>query len=277
MSTVTITAADVNKLRTQTGAGMMDCKKALTESNGDFESAVDYLRKKGQKVAANRSDRDAKEGLVIAATTADGKKATLISLNCETDFVAINEDFKSFAHAISAATIVNNVKTIDELKALTINGVKLSDKLMDYVAKIGEKIDVTRFEVIEGESVVAYNHPGNRVATIAAFNKNVNEQVAKDVAMQIAAMAPVALDKDGVDASTLERELEIAKEQIRAEGKPEEMIEKIAQGKIAKFYKESTLLNQEFIKDNKKTVAQYLNDSEKGLTVTSFKRISLGN
>lgn len=277
MSTVTITAADVNKLRQQTGAGMMDCKKALTESNGDFETAVDYLRKKGQKVAANRSDRDAKEGLVIAATTADGKKATLISLNCETDFVAINEDFGKFAHAISTASIANNVKTIDELKALSIDGIKLSDKLMDYVAKIGEKIDVTRFEMIEGEDVVAYNHPGNRVATIAAFNKKVDTQVAKDVAMQIAAMAPVALDKDGVDASMLERELEIAKEQIRAEGKPEEMVEKISQGKIAKFYKESTLLNQEFIKDGKKTVAQYLNDAEKGLTVTSFKRISLGN
>lgn len=277
MSTVTITAADVNKLRQQTGAGMMDCKKALTESNGDFEAAVDYLRKKGQKVAANRSDRDAKEGLVIGATTADGKKATLISLNCETDFVAINEDFGKFAQSISAASIANNVKTVDELKALTIDGVKLSDKLMDYVAKIGEKIDVTRFEVVEAECVVAYNHPGNRVATIAGFNKKVDSQVAKDVAMQIAAMAPVALDKDDVDASMLERELEIAKEQIRAEGKPEEMVEKIAQGKIAKFYKESTLLNQEFIKDAKKSVAQYLNDAEKGLTVTAFKRISLGN
>ncbi|MES2837512.1 MAG: translation elongation factor Ts [Bacteroidota bacterium] len=277
MSTVTITAADVNKLRQQTGAGMMDCKKALGESNGDFEAAVDYLRKKGQKVAANRSDRDAKEGLVIGATTADGKKATLISLNCETDFVAINEDFGKFAQSISAASIANNVKTVDELKALSIDGVKLSDKLMDYVAKIGEKIDVTRFEVIEAECVVAYNHPGNRVATIAGFNKKVDTVVAKDVAMQIAAMAPVALDKGDVDASMLERELEIAKEQIRAEGKPEEMVEKIAQGKIAKFYKESTLLNQEFIKDAKKTVSQYLNDAEKGLTVTAFKRISLGN
>jgi elongation factor Ts len=275
-TTVNITAADVNKLRTQTGAGMMDCKKALTEAEGDFEKAVDILRKKGQKVAANRGDREAKEGYVIAKLTNDHKFGAIISLNCETDFVAINADFTAFANKISDAAIANKPADIEALKALSIEGRTIAEHITDYVGKIGEKIELGKYEFVAAECVVAYNHPGNRVATIVGFNKSAAEQVMRDVAMQAAAMAPVALDKDSVDASTLEREIEIGKEQARAEGKPEEMLEKIAMGKLNKFYKESTLLNQDFIKDNKKTVAQYMNDSEKGLTATGFKRVALG-
>lgn len=275
-TTVNITAADVNKLRTQTGAGMMDCKKALTEAEGDFEKAVDILRKKGQKVAANRGDREAKEGYVIAKLAGDNKFGSIISLNCETDFVAINADFTAFANKISDVATANKPADIDALKALAIDGRTIAEHITDYVGKIGEKIELGKYEFVVAECVVAYNHPGNRVATIVGFNKAANEQVMRDVAMQAAAMAPVALDKDQVDASILEREIEIGKEQARAEGKPEEMLEKIAMGKLNKFYKESTLLNQDFIKDNKKTVAQYMNDSEKGLTATGFKRVALG-
>jgi elongation factor Ts len=275
-TTVNITAADVNKLRTQTGAGMMDCKKALTEAEGDFEKAVDILRKKGQKVAANRGDREAKEGYVIAKLSADATFGAIISLNCETDFVAINADFTAFANRISDMAMANKPADIDALKALTIDGRTIAENITDYVGKIGEKIELGKYEFVAAECVTVYNHPGNRVATIVGFNKKADEQVMRDVAMQAAAMAPVALDKDQVDASILEREIEIGKEQARAEGKPEEMLEKIAMGKLNKFYKESTLLNQDFIKDNKKTVAQYMNDSEKGLTATGFKRVALG-
>jgi elongation factor Ts len=273
----TITASDVNKLRQQTGAGMMDCKKALTEANGDFEQAVDYLRKKGQKVAANRGDRDAKEGLVIAKTTADGKRGALVVINCETDFVAKNEDFTKFANTIADIAISKNPKSIDELKAQSFTGdMSVADKIIEQVGKIGEKIELSKFESIEAGKVIAYNHPGNKLATIVGFNKEVKDDVAKDVAMQVAAMGAIAVDKGDVDSKTLEREIEIGKEQARAEGKPEEMLEKIAMGKLNKFYKESTLLNQEFIKDNKKTIAQYLKESDKDLTVTGFKRIALG-
>jgi elongation factor Ts len=276
MTEVTITAADVNKLRTMTGAGMMDCKKALTESGGDFEKAIDYLRKKGQKVAANRGDREAKEGQVIAKVNADGKSGAIICLNCETDFVAINADFAGFAAAILENAINLKPSSLDELKETTIDGVKISDRITDYIGKIGEKIELSRYETINAEKVVSYIHPGNKLATIVGFSKaNVDEQVAKDVAMQAAAMAPVALDKDDVDATTLQREIEIGKEQARAEGKPEEMLEKIAMGKLQKFYKESTLLNQEFIKDNKLTVLQYVKNSDKDLNITGFKRVSL--
>ena len=275
-TTVNITAADVNKLRTQTGAGMMDCKKALTEAEGDFEKAVDILRKKGQKVAANRGDREAKEGYVIAKLSDDKKFGAIISLNCETDFVAINADFTAFANKISDAAMANKPANLDALNALTIDGRTIAENITDYVGKIGEKIELGKYEFVAAACVTVYNHPGNRVATIVGFNKTADEQVMRDVAMQAAAMAPVALDKDQVDASILEREIEIGKEQARAEGKPEEMLEKIAMGKLNKFYKESTLLNQDFIKDNKKTVAQYMNDSEKGLTATDFKRVALG-
>lgn len=261
-----------------TGAGMMDCKKALTEANGDFEKAIDELRKKGQKVAANRSDRDAKEGLVIAKVTSDNKRGVVVAVNCETDFVAKNADFGKFVNNIVDIAIAKNPKSVDELKALAYdNNITIADKLIEQTGVIGEKIDLSKYESVEAPFVAAYNHPGNQLANIVGFSSaNVNAEVAKDVAMQVAAMAPVAVDKDGVDAETLQREIEVGKEQARQEGKPEEMLEKIAMGKLNKFYKESTLLNQEFIKDNKKTIAQYLNESEKGLTVTAFKRIALG-
>ncbi|MCW3083442.1 MAG: Elongation factor Ts [Bacteroidetes bacterium] len=273
-----ITAADVNKLRQMTGAGMMDCKKALTEADGDFEKAIDELRKKGQKVAANRSDRDAKEGLVVAGVTADNKRGVVFAVNCETDFVAKNADFGKFVNNILDIAIAKNPKTADELKAMAYdNNITIADKLIEQTGVIGEKIELSKYEVIEAPFVIAYNHPGNQLANIVGFTSAaVNADVAKDVAMQVAAMAPVAVDKDGVDADTLQREIEVGKEQARQEGKPEEMLEKIAMGKLNKFYKESTLLNQEFIKDNKKTIAQYLNESEKGLSVNAFKRIALG-
>lgn len=271
-----ITASEVNKLRQQTGAGMMDCKKALEESNGDFEKAVDFLRKKGQKVAANRADRDAKEGLVLAKTTADNKRGALIVVNCETDFVAKNDDFGVFANTVLNAAIEKNPADVEALKALPFNNeITIADKFIEQIGKIGEKIDLPYYQVLTGETVFAYNHPGNRLACTVAFNKAVSEEVAKNVAMQVAAMAPVALDKDDVSAEMLERELEVAREQVRAEGKPEDMVEKIAQGKVNKFYKESTLMNQEFIKDNKLTIKQYLQSIDKDLTVTAFKRYSL--
>ena len=254
----------------------MDCKKALMEAEGDFEKAVDYLRKKGQKVAANRGDRDAKEGCVLAKVTADGKRGVVVTLSCETDFVAINEDFVGFTTSLLDLALEKNPSNAEAFHALTIGNLSVADKITEYVGKIGEKIELSKYEVVAAEKVVAYIHPGNKLATIVGFNKAfADEQVGKDVAMQIAAMSPVAVDKGDVDPSMLEREIEIAKEQLRNEGKPEEKIEMIAKGKIEKFYKESTLLNQEFIKDTKKTVSQYLNDAEKGLTVTAFKRVAL--
>lgn len=278
MSTVQISASDVNKLRQQTGAGMMDCKKALTEANGDFEAAIDYLRKKGAKVAASRQDRESNEGVVIAKTTADGKRGVIVEVNCETDFVAKNADFIAFANSIAELAIEKNVSSVDELTALDLDGTKVTDALIDQTGKIGEKIGVSKFEAVTGEKVIAYIHGNYRLGVLVALSAdadNANE-AGKDVAMQIAAMNPVALDKDGVDSNTIERELEIAKEQIRAEGKPEEMVEKIAAGKLNKFYKDSTLLNQEFVKDSSKTVAQFLNSVQKDLTVTAFKRVQLG-
>lgn len=279
MSTVAISAADVNKLRQMTGAGMMDCKKALTEANGDFEAAIDLLRKKGQKVAGNRADRDANEGVVLAKVSADNKKGILVTLNCETDFVAKNQDFIDFATKISELALQEFPASNDALLDLSIDGLPIRERITEQIGKIGEKIELS-YENLNGEYVVAYNHPGNRLATIVAFNKAGVagiETIAKDVAMQAAAMAPVAVDKDDVDTTTLERELDIAREQVRAEGKPEEMVEKIAQGKLNKFYKESTLLNQEFIKDNKLTVRQFLQNADKELSVTGFKRRALGN
>jgi len=278
MSTVQISASDVNKLRQQTGAGMMDCKKALTETNGDFEAAIDFLRKKGAKVAASRQDRESNEGVVIARTSEDGKRGVIIELNCETDFVAKNAEFVAFANAIANEAVQANPKSIEELGQLEIDGVKIADAIVDRTGKIGEKIGVSKYEVVEGEKVIAYIHGNFRLGVLVALSADVAGAVeaGKDVAMQIAAMNPVALDKDGVDATTIERELEIAKEQIRAEGKPEDMVEKIAAGKLNKFYKDSTLLNQEFVKDPSKNVAQFLSTIEKGLTVTAFKRVALG-
>jgi len=274
----TISAADVNKLRQMTGAGMMDCKKALTETNGDFDAAVDFLRKKGAKVSAARADRDAKEGAIIAKTSADNKLGIIIQLSCETDFVAKNEDFVKFANSIADLALANKPANADALKALDLGGQPLSERLMEQVGKIGEKIDVVKYEIVEATNVVAYIHGANRLGVLVAMNNAPSEAnlvAGRDAAMQVAALNPAAVDKDGVDSTVIERELEIAKDQVRAEGKPENMIEKIAQGKLAKFYKENTLLNQEFVKDGSLTVAQMLDKAEKGLTVTLFIRISL--
>ncbi len=282
MSTVQISAADVNKLRQQTGAGMMDCKKALTETNGDFEAAIDFLRKKGAKVAASRQDRESNEGVVISRTSADGKTGVIIELNCETDFVAKNAEFIDFANQVANKAVENQPKTIEELYALSIDTdnttTTIGEAIIDRTGKIGEKIGVSKYEVVTGEKVIAYVHGNFRLGVLVALSANAEgaDEAGKDVAMQIAAMNPVAIDKYGVDATTIERELEIAKEQIRAEGKPEEMVEKIAAGKLNKFYKDSTLLNQEFVKDPSKNVAQFLSTVEKGLTVTAFKRVALG-
>jgi elongation factor Ts len=278
MSTVQITAADVNKLRQQTGAGMMDCKKALTEANGDFDAAIDYLRKKGAKVAASRQDRESNEGVVIAKTTADGKRGVIVEFNCETDFVAKNADFVAFANSIADLAVEKNPASIEELLGLELDGEKLSDTIISKTGTIGEKVGVSKYETVTGEKVIAYIHGNYRLGVLVALNASPAsaDEVGKDVAMQIAAMNPVAIDKDGVDSKTIEREMEIAKDVIRQEGKPEEMVEKIAAGKLNKFYKDSTLLNQEFVKDSSKSVAQFLNDVEKGLTVTAFKRVQLG-
>lgn len=279
MSSVQISASEVNKLRQATGAGMMDCKKALVEANGDFEAAIDYLRKKGAKVAAGRQDRESNEGVVIAKTTEDGKKGVIVELNCETDFVAKNADFIAFGEEIAKIAIEKSPANLEELLACEINGEKITDLLLDQTGKIGEKIGVSKFEILTGEKVVAYIHGNYRLGVLVELSANADEveNAGKDVAMQIAAMNPIAVDKDGVDSSTIEKELEIAKEQIRAEGKPEEMVEKIAQGKLNKFYKENTLLNQEFVKDSSLTIAQFLDKVSKGLTVVSFKRVQLGS
>jgi elongation factor Ts len=278
MSTVMISAADVNKLRQQTGAGMMDCKKALTETNGDFEAAIDFLRKKGAKVAASRQDRESNEGVVIARTSADGKRGVIIELNCETDFVAKNAEFVAFANAIAETAVENSPASLEALYDLTVDGQKIGEAVIDKTGKIGEKIGVSKYETVSGEKVIAYIHGNYRLGVLVALNANPANaaETGKDVAMQIAAMSPVAIDKDGVDSTTIERELEIAKEQTRLEGKPEAMVEKIAAGRLNRFYKDSTLLNQEFVKDPSKSVGQFLNEVEKGLTVTAFKRVALG-
>ena len=275
-----ITASDVNKLRQQTGLGMMDCKKALVEAVGDFEKAIEILRKKGQKVAANRTDKEAKEGLVIAKATDDGKKGVILTLNCETDFVAKTEGFTSIANKIAEIAADKAPKSAEELKNLSFNGngQTVSERITEEIGKSGEKMEISSYYLVEAEKVVAYNHPGNKVASIVGLNKGGEkvQEVAKDIAMQIAAMSPIAIDKDDVPKDVIEKEIEIGKEQARSEGKPEPMLEKIAQGKLSRFYKDYTLLNQDFIKDSKKTVGQYLKEAENGLTVTSFKRLALG-
>lgn len=270
-----ITAADINKLRQQTGAGMMDCKKALEESGGDFEKAIDYLRKKGAKIAANRQDRDAKEGYVLTKIK-DNSKAILISINCETDFVAKNQDFQTFADEVANIAIEKFPADAEALKKLPYNSdISISDKLMEQIAKIGEKIEIGYYSILEAPFVISYIHPGNRLAVIIGFSKPIDPEAAKNIAMQVAAMNPVSIDKADVPADVLERELEIAREQVRQEGKPQDMVEKIAQGKLNKFFKESTLLNQEYIKDSKMTIAQYLQSVDKDAKITAFKRYSL--
>ncbi|PKO98267.1 MAG: elongation factor Ts [Bacteroidetes bacterium HGW-Bacteroidetes-9] len=274
-----ITAADVNKLRQMTGAGMMDCKNALQENDGDFEKAIDFLRKKGQKLANKRADKDANEGIVLARTNDSKDFAVVFMLNCETDFVAKNQEFVDFNNLIMDKAIELKPKSIDEFKAIDLNGRTIMDNITEMVGKTGEKMELAHFEVISAPRVFAYNHPGNRLATILGLSKAGVEgidQAGHEVAMQIAAMAPVAVDKDDVPSDVIEREIEIGKEQARQEGKPEEMVEKIALGKLNKFYKENTLLNQEFVRDNKLTVREFLAKLDKDLTVSTFKRFMLG-
>ncbi len=272
---VTITAADINKLRQTTGAGMLDCRKALTESNGDFEAAIDWLRKQGQKVAAKRSDREAKEGVVIAQTTADNKSGIVLCISCETDFVSKNADFVVFAQSIADAAITNNVKTAEELNAVSVNGSTVAELINDKLAAIGEKIAVSKFERVDAPYVASYIHGANRMGVLVAMTKTAAE-AGKDVAMQIAAMNPLAVDETSISPETIAREKEIAIEQIKAEGKPAEMAEKIAMGKVNKFFKENTLLAQAFVKDNSKSVADYLKSVDADLKVTDFKRVALG-
>ena len=276
MSTVAISASDVNKLRQMTGAGMMDCKKALTEANGDFEAAIDLLRKKGQKIAANRQDREAKEGYVFGKLAADGTYGAVVAVCCETDFVANNADFIKFGESILDLAMSNKPATADDLKSLKLGNVTVAEACVEQMGKIGEKIDVVDYQFVSAPKVVVYNHPGNKLTSMLGFNQTVSEETGKDVAMQTAAMAPVAIDKDDVDNKMLEREMEIARDQARQEGKPENMIEKIAQGKVNKFYTEYTLLNQSFIKDEKKSVGQYLESIDKNLKVTAMKRVKIG-
>jgi elongation factor Ts len=280
MSTITISAADVNKLRQQTGAGMMDCRKALMESEGDFEKAIDYLRKKGQKVAANRSDRDAKEGVVIAKASSDNTYGVIVNLSSETDFVSKNEEFIAFANNLTDIALNTKADSIEALKAAAMEGATVGDKLLEMVAKIGEKIDVVRFEQVTAAAVVPYIHAGYRIGVLVAMNKAANDNIitaGKDVAMQIAAMNPLAVDAESISPEMIEREKAIAVEQVMAEGKTGDMAEKIAVGKLNKFFKENTLLPQAFVKDAAKTVADYLKSVEADLTVTSFKRIAVGS
>lgn len=274
-----ITAQDVNKLRQMTGAGMMDCKKALTEANGDFEKAVEILRKKGQKVSASRADKEAKEGSVFVKTSTDNKEAVLVALNCETDFVGKNQEFQNLGQAIADAAFASKASTKEEVLNLKLDSLTVAEKITELVGKIGEKLEITEYVRLTGEAVVPYIHAGSKLGVLVVL-KGVNGHdvvnAGKDVGMQIAAMNPVAVDEKSVDTGIIEKEMEIAKAQILAEGKPENMVEKIAQGKLQKFFKESTLLHQAFVKDNSKTVAQYLDSINKGLTVAEFRRVAIG-
>ena len=279
MSTVAISAADINKLRQATGAGMMDCRKALTETNGDFEAAIDWLRKQGQKVAAKRSDREAKEGVILAKTADDNKSGIIVCVSCETDFVSKNADFVAFAQSIADAAIKDDVKTLDELNAAKVDNSTVADLVNDKLAAIGEKIGITKFERIDAPFVASYIHGANRMGVLVGLNKAAAE-TGKDVAMQIAAMNPVAVDAASVPAETIERERNIAIEQMKQDpkmaGKTDDMLGKIAQGKLNAFFKEQTLLAQAFVKDGAKTVADYLKDTDKDLRVIEFKRVALG-
>jgi elongation factor Ts len=271
---VTITAAEINKLRQTTGAGMLDCRKALTETNGDFEAAIDWLRKQGQKVAAKRSDREAKEGVIIASTTADHTTGMIVCVSCETDFVSKNAEFVAFTQSIADAAIANNVKSVEELNEVIINGAKVSELINDKLAAIGEKIAV-KFERIDAPFVASYIHGANRMGVLVGLNKQAAD-AGRDVAMQIAAMNPLAVDETSIAPETIAREREIAIEQIKAEGKPAEMAEKIAIGKVNKFFKENTLTAQAFVKDNAKSVGEYLKSVDAELKVIEFKRVALG-
>ena len=278
MSTVTISAQDINKLRQMTGAGMMDCRKALTETNGDFEAAIDWLRKQGQKVAAKRSDREAKEGVVIAKTTADNKTGIVVCVSCETDFVSKNADFVAFGQSIADAAIANNVKSLDELLASKAGNATIAELVNDKLAAIGEKIGVTKFERIDAEYVASYIHGAYRIGVLVGLNK-VAPESGKDVAMQIAALNPVAVDAASVPADVIAREkdiiVELMKQDPKMAGKPDEMIAKIAEGKMGAFFKEQTLTAQAFVKDAGKSVGDYLKEAG-DVKVTEFKRVALG-
>jgi elongation factor Ts len=272
----TITAADVNKLRTITGAGMMDCKKALVETDGDFDLAIENLRKKGQKVAANRSDRESTEGAAIAVVNADKTAGVVITLNCETDFVGMNESFVKMAFEM--ANLALNFNTKEEFLAADFNGITVAEKLIEQTGVIGEKLEIRTFEKLEGAFIGSYIHSGNKIATIVALSANIEgaEEAARNVAMQAAAMSPIALNEEGVDSEIIAKEIEIAKDLLRQEGKPEAMLENIAKGKLARFFKDNTLVNQDYIKDSKMSVGAYVQSLDKNLTVTGFKRASLG-
>lgn len=276
----TISASDVNKLRQMTGAGMMDCKKALAEASGDFELAIELLRKKGQKISLNRADRAASEGAVIAITSADASTGVIIELNCETDFVAKNQEFVSLANEIATLALTQKPKSIEELKSLQIGNLSLEQRLLSEMGKTGEKFDISKYELLEGNNLVAYIHAGNRIGVLVSLNNSASDAniaAGKDVAMQIAAMNPIALDESSVDESVKQKELAFGKEQAIAEGKPADLAEKIAQGRLSKFYKEYTLVNQEFVKDPSKTIKKMLSDVEPGLAVLNFKRVGLGS
>ena len=274
-NTVKITATEVNKLRKATGAGMMDCKKALVEANGDFDKAIEILRKKGQKVAAKRADRESTEGAAIAKVNANKTAGISIVLGCETDFVGKNESFVALAHDL--ADLALNYSSKEEFLAADFNGMTVADKLIEQTGVIGERLDINAFEKIEAPFVGSYIHAGNKIATLVGLSANVEgaEVVAKDVAMQVAAMNPIALNEDGVDASIVEKEIEIAKDQLRQEGKPEAMLDNIAKGKLKRFFKDNTLVNQAFIKDSKVSVANYVKTIG-DVKVTTFKRVALG-
>ncbi len=274
-----ISAQEVNKLRQMTGAGMMDCKKALTEAEGDFDKAIELLRKKGQKLSAKRADRETKEGVVVVKSSEDHKEAVLVAFTCETDFVAKNEDFVALANEIVDVAFANKPADVEALKTISLGDITVGEKIVENIGKIGEKLEVTAYEVLSGEAVVPYIHAGSKLGVLVAL-KGVNgtdvSAAGRDVAMQIAAMNPLAVDKSGVDSSVVEKEIEIGKEQARQEGKPEAMLEKIAMGKLNKFYKENTLLSQQFVKDSSLSIEKYLDGVTKGLTVESFKRVAIG-
>jgi elongation factor Ts len=270
-----ISAADVNKLRKATGAGMMDCKKALVEADGDFDTAVEVLRKKGQKVAANRADRDSSEGAVIARVNDDATVGVIVSVNCETDFVAKNESYVTLANQLADVALAYD--SLDSFLAADFNGMSVADKLTEQTGVIGEKIEIGGFERLEGAFVGSYIHAGNKIATLTSLSAGVDgaAEAAKNVAMQAAAMNPIALNEEGVDAATVEKEIEIAKDQLRQEGKPEAMLDNIAKGKLKRFFKDNTLVNQAYIKDAKQSVSDYVKSVDAGLTVTGFKRLAL--
>ena len=271
-----ITAAEVNKLRKMTGAGMMDCKRALVEAEGDFEKAIDILRKKGQKVASKRADKEANEGIVLAKTTEDNKFAAVLKLSCETDFVAKNDDFVSFTNGIMDIILSEKPKDVAALNNLMMNDRTVEENVTEMVGKTGEKMELAGYDYIEAESTYAYNHMGSKLATILGFTKGGFDDAGHQLAMQVAAMSPVAVDKDGVSQDVIDKEIEIGKDQARQEGKPEAILEKIALGKLNKFFKENTLLNQDFVRDTKKSVSQFLKETDVDLKVTSFKRLVLG-